>query len=352
MPLHRATTQPALFWNRTVEAIALVATITVMTVHPTIRLAIAGALACLALTAPPLVSAADGPDPDKTEADDLERLLQNRPPVPATRGRGAGKAGAKAAALPADGSALNALVCQLAGPDGPGWHVVRFEPVEGKAALSPRRVLPCRLLERMEALARKKPATRFRIWGENAVYRDRLYILPLAVTVVRAADPALPADPARAAEPTPPADPKKTDPKKGGPASIDDVAAELLKGKPERAVVVPDKPGGPPDKLPDSVAPGTKTPVGPDRGEIVIDRLVRIEALAEKSRTWLAARFEADNVLSEPPLRLLPCRMLTLAEALARGGRKVRVTGRTTLYKGKRYLLLRKALRQRRLGRF
>lgn len=343
-----------------------------MTVHPTIRLAVAGALACLVLSPPPVLPAADGSDADKaitaprsaakadkTKADDLERMSLSRQPVPATRGRGARKAAPQAPVLPAEGSALNALVCQLVAPDDQGWHVVRFEPVDGKAVAAPRRVLPCRLLEQMEAVAKKKPEVRFRIWGENAVYRDRLYVFPLAVTVVRLADPAPPADPGQGDESAPRADPKRNSTPatgdgggKGAPASIDDVAAELLKGKPERAVVVPNKPDDPSDKLPDSIAPGIKTPVDPDRGEIVVDRRVRIEPLVEGGRTWLTARFEADNALSEPPLRLLPCRKLALAEHLAGGGRQLRVTGRTTYYKGKRYLLLRKALRQRRLGRF
>jgi len=335
-----------------------------MKAHSTIRLAVAGAVACFALSSPCLagVAVVDGDDTDKaTKADDLERMSLNRPAVPVTRGRGAGVAVKKAPVLPADGSAINELACVLVAPDASGWHVVRFDRVEGKPAVAPRRVLPCRLLEQMEALAGEKPGVHFRIWGENAVYGDQLYILPLAVTIVRQADPALDETPPAAAKATDPktTDPKDTSPPAAGEAetkptspSIDDVAAELLKGKAERAVVVPNSPDAAADKRAPSVAPGARPAVGADRGAIVIDRLVRIASLVDGARTWQVARFEADNTLAEPPLRLLPCHKLTLAESLAQGERQIRVTGRTTYYKGRRYLLLRKVLPQRRLGRF
>ncbi len=284
----------------------------------------------------------------KTKPVDLERLALSHPPVPATRSRGAATAVRRGSPLPADGSALNDLACRLVRPDAQGWRTVRFEPVEGKAPVRPRRVLPCRLLEQMETVAQAKPKTVFRIWGENTVYRNRLYILPLAVTVVRSGAAAPPA-PSR---PKTPASRPATGGKgaKPGPAGIDDVVGELLKDTPDRAVVVPnptDKPAGAPEK---AVAPGARKAVGADRGDIVVDRLVRI--LPQKDGPWTAARFEADNTLAEPPMRLLPCGMLSRAQEQAEEGMLFRVTGRTTYYRGRRYLLLRKVLRQRRLGRF
>jgi hypothetical protein len=88
---------------------------------------------------------------------------------------------------------------------------------------------------------------------------------------------------------------------------------------------------------------------------MVVDRLVRV--LPEPAGRWWAAHFEADNTLQEPPLRLLPCGFLEVAQR-AQSGRGIgpeplmRVSGLVTHYKQKRYLLLRKLLPERRLGRF
>ena len=283
----------------------------------------------------------------KAKPVDLERLALSRPPVPATRSRNAVAAARRGAALPADGTALNALACRLSAPDARGWRTVQFEPAAGEAPVGPRRVLPCRLLEQMENVAQARAKTVFRIWGENTVYRDRLYILPLAVTVVRPSVPAIGPPPTKTPASRPAAGGEGVKP---GPAGIDDVVGELLKDKPERAVVIPTVPAdvkGAPDK---AVAPGAKPAVGADRGEIVVDRLVRI--LPQPDGPWTAARFESDNTLAEPPMRLLPCATLSRAQELAEDGMLFRVTGRTTYYRTRRYLLLRKVLRQRRLGRF
>ena len=285
----------------------------------------------------------------KAKPVDLERLALSRPPVPATRSRNAVAAARRGAALPADGTALNALACRLSAPDARGWRTVQFEPAAGEAPVGPRRVLPCRLLEQMENVAQARAKTVFRIWGENTVYRDRLYILPLAVTVVRPATVAPAAPPAPTKAPTSRSAASGGDGAKSAPAGVDDVVGELLKDTPDRAVVVPApaKDTGAGEK---AVAPGATGVAGADRGDLVVDRLVRI--LPQEDGLWTAARFEADNTLVEPPMRLLPCALLSRVQDLAEEGMVFRVTGRTTYYRGHRYLLLRKALRQRRLGRF
>ena len=61
------------------------------------------------------------------------------------------------------------------------------------------------------------------------------------------------------------------------------------------------------------------------------------------------ARFESDNTLADEPIRLLPCKLLQKAKR--RGGR-LRISGEITRYQGRRYLLLRKVLPERRMGQF
>ena len=94
----------------------------------------------------------------------------------------------------------------------------------------------------------------------------------------------------------------------------------------------------------------TKASLPTGRGPTVIDRLVRLTP--EPKKPWMLARFEADNTLHQPPLRLLPCRMLEIAEQTASRSRVLRVTGRIYVYKGRRYLLLLKVLSERDLQRF
>ena len=282
---------------------------------------------------------------DASAGVDFEQFVLNRSPVPVTRSRGAGpKSPGVAEALPADGSALSGRTCRLGAPNSQGWRSVVLDPVAGKGGPHARRVLPCRLLEQMEAVVSKRPGARFRIWGENATYEDCPYVLPLAVIVVPPPRP-----PAPKPEVTPPDDKPAPD-KPDAPAGIDDVIRDLLKDKPGRAIVLPASRN---EAVKDSdgvVAPGVNSPAARARGDIVVDRLVRMIPAAP-GRQWSVVRFEADNALTEPPMRLLPCQKRARAETLEVDG-LLCVTGRVTFYNGRRYLLLRKVLLQRRLGRF
>ena len=326
--------------------------------------------ACLALFAPGRCALGDDAAADKGAAeaapaasapaggaadDELEQFVLRRGPVPVTRSRSAPLV-AGGAEPPLYGSALNDRPCRLGPADSQGWREVLFEAVAGQGAARPRRVLPCRLLERMEAVVARQPKTVFRIWGENTVYRGRLYVLPVAVTV--AAPAAAPKAPAanKGASPSKapgPADKgEKPPPAKGGaPAGVDDVTQELLRDQPGRTIVVPARGPATPEEVPGAVAPGVKTPAARPCGEVIVDRLVRLGWADDKKR-WSVVRFEADNTLAEPPMRLLPCRMRAWAEALSAEGWLLRVTGQITFYKGRRHVLLRKVLRERQLDRF
>jgi len=286
------------------------------------------------------------------DSDDLEQFALRRSAVPVTPPRSGARRPVRAgpARLPREGTGLNNALCRLSDPDRQGWRVLQLAGGSETSGRPDRRVLPCRLLEQMEAVVAARPEALFRVWGEATVYRQRPYLLPLAVRVVEAM-------PASA-----PAGPKATDGSGKGPASrpagngaaagIDDVIGELLRDKPERAIVVPDRPDGAARGDARAVAPGVKPPADRQRGDIVVDRLVRMTRPdRRRGQTWFTVRFEADNTLAEPAMRLLPCRNLAQAETLEREG-LLRVTGRVTFYRGDRYLLLRKVLHEYRLGRF
>jgi hypothetical protein len=83
--------------------------------------------------------------------------------------------------------------------------------------------------------------------------------------------------------------------------------------------------------------------------EVVVDRRIRVAP--EPDTGWRQAVFVGDNTLREPPMRLLPCRLLEMAEA-AGSGQFWRVSGEVTRYKGRHYLLIRKLIRLRDMGQF
>jgi hypothetical protein len=141
----------------------------------------------------------------------------------------------------------------------------------------------------------------------------------------------------------------------GKPADSDEILNALRRdrlGKPVVPVVRPEtrRPNEP------SVAPVPKGKVLPaGRGWTVVDRLVTL-APAKRGQ-WMQVRFQSDNTLREPPMRLLPCGILRKAELIAAAAEKgktvrLRISGVITFYRGKRFLLLRKALLERDLGRF
>jgi len=270
------------------------------------------------------------------KVDDIESLVLTRPPVPITPPRQKRRRKLPPPVLPRDGSTVAGRTCRLAKEQDSDWYLLTFEPLPDQPPEPARRVLPCRWLERMQLLAEKSSDVRFRIWGENTVYRRHCYLLPIRVALIGPSPASGAAAPA-----TRPA---------GGSSrpSIEDIRRELLHEPPARTITAPPESAPGQEPRGQSVAPHPGRPCPPRRGPILVDRVGRI--LPGPARTWRLLRFEADNTLHDPPLRLLPCRMLRRAETL--GTARLRVTGLITRYKGRRYLLLRKVLRQRELGRF
>ena len=278
------------------------------------------------------LSVADAPR--AAESDELLDLRLARQPVPLTRPREDPRPAAKIPNLPADGSRTNGHVATLVKERRGGWFLLKFESSAGKTPEPDRRVLPCRLLESMEAIAKKDPAVKFRVWGETTVHGRRCYFLPQLPTSVSIATGSATTGPTtgQGAQPT-------STPTTGkAPPRAADVLTELLRGSPARPIV---------PRI-DATEPSSGRAVA--RGRVLVDRLVRV--LPEEGSNWKLLRFESDNTLQEPPIRLLQCNMLAVAETFARTTRTLRVTGEVHHYKGKQYVLLRKVLRQRQLGRF
>jgi hypothetical protein len=303
---------------------------------------------------------------DKDDEGLLGGSLLDRAEVPITRPKDY-REKTKAPELPAEGSMLFDRLCRLE-RDASGWMLLTFVNDEDETPEDPRWVLPCRLLEKMEGVAAKTPGVTFRISGESTVYDSRSFLLLRKVTARTPSEPPKPPTPPKPRKapplPAPRAKPAEkppakatTQPDKSGeaPPSSEDILNQLLKDKPGKPIIpeiesVQDVPVKAPSVAP---APKEKTlPVG--RGNMVVDRIVTL--LPVGVGKWMQVSFVSDNTLREPPMRLLPCTKLTQAEALAASGAgksvRLRVTGEITVYKGRRYLLLRKLLVERDMGQF
>ena len=222
-------------------------------------------------------------------------------------------------------------------------------------------LLPCEWLEAVEN-ERSSPQTQFRLTGEVYRYHEAYY-LKLQKAVVVTPAPAPPASrPAESAPPPAPVTtasrPTTTAPSSDTRASAEDIERELVKQGPSRPIL----PAAPPAPDPSAAAPGRLLRPGP--GRMLVNRLVRLVPAehdasggAEPKRfVWRMLRFEADNTLREPPMRILPSRKLEMLERLSGNGAKpgvqFYVSGGVHTYRGRRYVLLRSVYRKREMGQF
>jgi hypothetical protein len=268
--------------------------------------------------------------------------------------------GRKKPELPPEGSKIVDRLCRVS-PDRSGWVLALF-PAEGdRKAIRPRWALPNETLEAIEAFQAKNPKLMFRVSGEMTVYRDNSFILIRRVAVIEpgtevtasrgspggntAAAPATQPKGGRKARPaTRPATQPATAP------SSADLMKALLSEKNPTPVILPRHKKKIDASRVKSVAPGAKGDViEPATARLVVDRLITIQPTGQAR--WRQATFEADNTLREPPVILLPCRLLAFAE-IQPSSTRLRVTGEITNYKGKRYMLLRKVVVERRMDRF
>jgi hypothetical protein len=346
----------------------------------------------------------------------FRQVLTDRPEVPITTPEDYAPP-APASDLPVDGSTVVAQPCRIRLDPATGWYLLTFLPRRGEqpAPTTPRWLLPSKELEAVErelaaergqvgeegrvgqrtlaaergqvgeeGRARPEPGA-FEVSGETTVYRGKSFFAITGLARPRAAriDNRPPAAARTGPEARTTSRPAAEGGASGAPASspataasrpfadirtsADVIAARLLADRPAQPVHVPRDPG-PPSAAP-SVAPSVAPQLSEDRGEMRIDRLVVISgphadydafmrAGPGDSEGWWAARFVSDNTLQDQPVRLLPCRLLMVAEKLhaerRRAGKtaRFRVSGIITQYKGGQYMLLRKAVVERDLGQF
>ena len=265
--------------------------------------------------------------------------------------------------MPTEAAVITDRRCRLTKENRTGWFVLRFEKTASAPQESPRRVLPCGWLEDMESRAAEDPDIVFVLTGETTVFGRNCFILPSAVGFFPGVRPR--SRPSNKQTTSKPAAKKSTSVPTSSSApssrpSVGDtrsdpsaIADRLLSMKPSKPVLRKPNALRRLDTAP-SVAPLRAKPLPPSRPSMVVDRLAHI--LAVPADKWWEARFLSDNTLREEPLRLLPNKMLERAIRLAGRNsdnpRTLRISGLITLYKGRRYLLLRKVLRKRDMGQF
>ncbi|MBS3733520.1 MAG: hypothetical protein KGY99_01180 [Phycisphaerae bacterium] len=253
--------------------------------------------------------------------------------------------------LPPEGSRVIDRACRLRPDLRSGWVVLEFIDEPGRRDETSRWALPCERLERMEAVAARRPGVVFRISGETLIHDNRPFLLITKDPVVVSLD----GEGSETSAPTtrPATRPGERNTETPEPATqpgermptADEIFEAMMRDRPGRPI---DPSGYRPAEAvaAPSVAPGGEAVLATDDREVVADRLVRIPRAGPAG--WKEVRFRSDNTLRKPPMRLLPCRQLAKAERL---GGTLRVSGLVTTYKGRRYLLLRKCIRKRDMGR-
>ena len=331
----------------------------------------------------------------KKSTDDFETLLMRPRSVPMTRRQGKIVRTVRKLPWTLDGSMVVDRKCVIRRDAGSGWSLVQFPRDGNRPFLRPRWLLPNSLLETVEPLLDKSHKQVFRISGETAIYQERVFLLMKKLTLQatslpKAKPPEWKSDPSKgwpnpttapaagrqklavtprhwsgtttrpttmstrrptAMPATRPAEftPRRMPRKKG--ASAADILKGLMRDRPGSPVIAPVAGPIDPAATRSEAAPTTGREIQPSaKGKLIVDRIIRV--LATGDGQWKEVRFEADNTLREPPIRLLPCRHLEWAEAFVGGTNKLRISGLVTQYKGRRYLLLRKVLRVRDMNQF
>ncbi len=309
----------------------------------------------VALSAGPASARGGGKtDPPDKGFDELKGMLLDRPEIPVTDPRGYEAPLKKKPDLPAEGVMIVDATGRLARDEESGWPVILFKKDANGFMPKPRQLLPCRLLEQMERIWAEQPDAEFRISGETLRYKDKMYLLLRKVVYIDTPAPPASRPPTGAVspKPSPATQAAATAAKTDTLVSPDEIMLKLMQDRPGKPVIAPIVPPSRQVLAAPSVAPSHAKPVKPGRGAMAVDRLVRI--VPGPGSQWMMVRFEADNTLQEPPLRLLPCRNLQAAENYIKAAQgrpvKFRITGEITFYRGKRHLLLRKLIPERDMG--
>jgi len=89
--------------------------------------------------------------------------------------------------LPPEGTQITEVRAGLLFDASSGWHVLEFQDQAVAGRFGSPRVLPCRLLQRMEQLLADGGPNAFLLSGETTAYQDATYVLLRNVAVVEPA---------------------------------------------------------------------------------------------------------------------------------------------------------------------
>jgi hypothetical protein len=308
--------------------------------------------------------------------------------VPVTLPIGRVKTAPSSASL-RDGESIIGRTIRVRFNDATGFWAATCLPETKQRTYPQMRLLPCRLLEALQPMAKKEPKTLFNITGELCIHNKKVYLLLRRVTVLdeqtpsmrpATPKPATPAKPAPAAakptsaKPTPKpivtkpedATPAKPAPPKSASGATDNLIRGMLdQAAPGKAVLTAPAKARTKEENISPVAPAGKTPEV-ERNSILVNRLVRVIAvkrtIAERRSNKptqplnYELQFVGDNTLREPPMRILPnsklAEALKLTSGLGRTRWKLHVSGEITSYQSKRFVLLRKVTPYRDMNQF
>ncbi|HHH76164.1 MAG TPA: hypothetical protein ENL03_03980 [Phycisphaerae bacterium] len=284
--------------------------------------------------------------------------------------RPAGPVKAKKTKFPPSGTAMAENLCTLQQDDS-GWTVAVFEKTPGNLLPLRLRILPCGWLDAMENSQTAGGQKLFLVTGVITVHKEICYLLPITASTYKPANiekvppadnkttPDVKPEPEKAEDPKKTADdPKDDDKKDDGTHSPDDIIDRLFKDgqtKPFLPEVI--KPEETPHKT-RSVAPVKKSLKAAPRGSIVDNRIAYIVPANDEDPcdpAWWKVVFVSDNTLQDEPILILPNRILERVQAMYKphlSAKKIRVSGHITTYKGRNYLLLKKAMPVRQMGQF
>lgn len=296
------------------------------------------------------------------QAREIGRLMLNRPTPPIIEPMVGGRRPIDRRPIPAEGVTwIDRAVRVETDPNNP-WTMLHFAPEPGQADQTPLRALPCRLLEFVEQASKTRPGVRFRMSGRTTSHGRRGFFLIQDVKVILPSD--LPEALAGTGTDATESDGEPPSEKEGaagdgtsaprGESDTDGSHAQrVLRGmfeRDRRAPVILPSETHTPEPTPDGRYSLTRLVELSQRRPLVVARSAKIED-DPSSRGWSVARFIADNNLGEPPMRLLPNRLLERAERLS-SSLRLRVSGIVTNYRGRKYLLLHKVDYEPPMGQF
>jgi hypothetical protein len=327
-----------------------------MKTHRPIVVAAMAALAVVFLLAT-AGQAQDDPPPTprllgpEREADGGDRTISHQPIIAPVGGEET--PAEPAPPMPRFGTSLVRMPVRLVTtPEGTSARLLEDPPVHVPEILP---LLPSPLRQAMEDTEADDPL--FIVSGRVTVFRGQCYLLPTRALLVEQPAQAAPAriegdaggDEVQAGDGDEASEADVSD--DDGQVEADDIMSRLLDKARVRPVVPTRTDEGTEPASPHSKqAPSASAIDTEATGGIVVNRFVYV--LQEPRTGWYQARFRSDNTLRKEPIRLLPNRLLQRVapapEALRVGA--YQVSGDVLVYRGRRYLLLRKAIAKRDLN--